>query len=250
VQEGFDLARSLPAGQVCSHPKMLNPAGARVVDNQLSRVLGCIKNRRADGFFPKYFVNQMRSGEYAYLVEVTGDLDRNGDVEVGLYASADPIVLDAAGRPLSHASLSVTSDPKYQHRLRGHIVNGVLTTDPADILLPAGSVFPPLNLRNAVLRLTFKPDGSAEGALGGYQDWLAYYKANVAGGGIAETSGGPFQCTGLYYALKHAADGYKDPATGECTAISSAYRIEAIPAFVIHPAGAQRAQAGKTPRVE
>jgi hypothetical protein len=249
VQDGFDLEKTLPASQVCKHPQMTNALGQTGVDNQLSRVLGCIQHRRANGFFPKYFVNQMRTGEYTYLVEVTGIDDERNDpsVEVGLYASDDPIVLDSSGRPLSHASLQITREEKYQHHLHGRIVDGVLTTDPKDIVLPYGSVFPPLDLKNAMLRLTLKSDGTAEGALGGYQDWEAFYRANVSAGSIAETSGGPFQCTGFYYALKHAADGLKDPKTGECTAISAAYKIEAIQTYVIHPkratvASAQAAQ--------
>jgi hypothetical protein len=33
------------------------------------------------------------------------------------------------------------------------------------------------------------------------------------------------------------ADGYPDPKTGECTALSIAFNIEAIPAFVLHQPG-------------
>ena len=37
----------------------------------------------------------------------------------------------------------------------------------------------------------------------------------------------------MYGALKRQADAYPDPATGECSAISTAFRMAAIPAFVI-----------------
>jgi len=39
---------------------------------------------------------------------------------------------------------------------------------------------------------------------------------------------------GIYYALKRMADAYPDPKTGENTAISGAYVVEAVPAFIIH----------------
>jgi len=39
----------------------------------------------------------------------------------------------------------------------------------------------------------------------------------------------------MYYALKRNADGYPDPKTGRNTAISSAYRFTARPAFVVDP---------------
>ena len=40
-------------------------------------------------------------------------------------------------------------------------------------------------------------------------------------------------CNGVYYALKQMADGHRDPATGQCTSISTQYRLKAIPAFVV-----------------
>jgi hypothetical protein len=249
VQEGLNLKGSggPAAGQLCKRLELTSPAGETGIDNQLSRVMACVQHRRADGFFPKYFVNQMRSGEFAYLIEVSGieAEGTEGDVKVGLFASADPIVLDGSGRPLSHASLQVTDDPHYQHVLNGHFRDGVIMTEAADINLPLGSVFQKLELRNAKLRLTLHPDGSADGVLDGYQDWRAYYTSNAGAGGIAETSGGPFQCPGLYNALKNAADAYPDPQTGECSFISAAYKIEAIHAFVIHP----QAGAAQTARV-
>ena len=46
---------------------------------------------------------------------------------------------------------------------------------------------------------------------------------------------GQFSCPAIYVAAKELADGYPDPDTGECTALSSAYTIEAVPSFIIHP---------------
>ena len=33
--------------------------------------------------------------------------------------------------------------------------------------------------------------------------------------------------------MKRLADGHRDPKTGQCTSISTQYRIKAIPAFVV-----------------
>jgi len=38
---------------------------------------------------------------------------------------------------------------------------------------------------------------------------------------------------GIYHSLKRHADGNPDPETGEFTSISAAYRIDAVPAFVV-----------------
>jgi hypothetical protein len=40
-------------------------------------------------------------------------------------------------------------------------------------------------------------------------------------------------CHGAYFALREAADGHRDPATGRCTSISTQYRITVAPAFVV-----------------
>ena len=36
--------------------------------------------------------------------------------------------------------------------------------------------------------------------------------------------------------MKKLADGHRDPKTGQCTSISTQYRITAIPAFVVEVA--------------
>jgi hypothetical protein len=54
---------------------------------------------------------------------------------------------------------------------------------------------------------------------------------SVSAVGYAVTHG--LSCQGAYYALRQQADGHRDPKTGQCTAISTQYRIKAIPAFVI-----------------
>ena len=43
--------------------------------------------------------------------------------------------------------------------------------------------------------------------------------------------------SGPDWTAKQMADGYPDPKTGECTQISTAFTIEALPAFVLHQPG-------------
>lgn len=238
IQDGFDLEAKggLPRNKSCKHDLLRNPAGATGIDNQLSKVIACIKVRRADQFLPKYFNTQMKSGDFAILVKIDGiDDERNDDdVTLTLMASGDTLSLDAAGKPLAHASMEWDGDKGTFNRVKGRIVNGILETGFVDkVRLPFGEVFSPIELWTAKMTVTFKPDGSAEMLLGGYEDWKTYYEANTAGGGIGETSGGPFRCEALYAALRRNADGYKDPKTGECTRISASYKLEMIPAFAI-----------------
>jgi hypothetical protein len=55
-------------------------------------------------------------------------------------------------------------------------------------------------------------------------------------------------CPAMYNAFQRMADGDPDAKTGQCTTISSAYGVEAVPAFLIHPAetkGNKTAQAAE-----
>jgi hypothetical protein len=93
---------------------------------------------------------------------------------------------------------------------------------------------PEYHMRQARLRLTLKPDGTAKGVMGGYQDWDPIYVSFAVPGATNEVNLS-IDIPGIYYALKRLADAYPDPATGQNTAISAAYAVEAIPAFIVHP---------------
>jgi hypothetical protein len=87
------------------------------------------------------------------------------------------------------------------------------------------------DMARARLRLTFQPDGSLKGLVGGYQPiWNVMASASIGGEGAATTAG--YDCAAMYAALKKLADGDRDPATGQCRRISSAMEASAIPAFV------------------
>ena len=106
-----------------------------------------------------------------------------------------------------------------------------------------GGAYLPLqwDMQRAHLRLKLKPDGSAEGVLGGYQPWLQlYYMYGIGGYGMEGMIG--VNIPGTYYALRKLADADPDPKTGQNMSISAAYRIEAVPAFTI-PASQKRAAA-------
>jgi hypothetical protein len=106
-------------------------------------------------------------------------------------------------------------------------------------------------LRDARLRLTLTAGGGMEGFLAGYWPIESAYDlsfgsrtSQAAKGGLAPerlrmgTSMGRagalgHSCHGAYFALREAADGHRDPATGRCTSISTQYRIKVAPAFIV-----------------
>ncbi len=95
---------------------------------------------------------------------------------------------------------------------------------------------------DARIRLKVKPDGTLEGVLGGYQPWYPVYWSHANVGYIDERGFG-VDAPALYYALRREADAYPDPKTGQNTAISAAYMIEAVPAFVASLGGSGGAHA-------
>jgi hypothetical protein len=162
------------------------------------------------------------------------DNDMNDDsVDVYLLNSDDDNAKSANGsKILSDYSFRPSERPQfasYRQKLHGRIVNGVIVSDQADTismhLIYAGENV----LHDAAMRLEIKPDGRLKGTLGGYIDWRKLVSGNADA--LAEQLSG-VQFPALYNALKAAADGMKDPITGEFNGISMAYDVEGQPAFI------------------
>ena len=88
------------------------------------------------------------------------------------------------------------------------------------------------DFRQVHMRLTMKPDGTAEGVLGGYLPWMPIYFQHAGNGLNAETFRG-MDMVGLYHALARLADSDPDPATGQNRRISTAWSMELVPTFTI-----------------
>lgn len=241
------LDRATPAAGTCAHDQFEGPrtglgAGVRGIDNQMYRVIGCqggIRGARGtDGFSLSYQVERMRAeGMRTYLVELLGvdDLVNDDEVTVGIYVGADPLIQDARGEVQPDSTQRIAADPRWHNRIKGQIKDGVLTTGTFDFhLVFALMGVPTHDIKDARLQIEFTPDGNLKGLVGGYVDWkLIYY--SMAKSGVQHEVATSGNCPGLYYAFKKNADGYPDPQTGQCTAISTAYAIEATPAFLVHP---------------
>ena len=119
----------------------------------------------------------------------------------------------------------------------GKIVDGVLHTGSVDLKLPyyANSAYAEIDLREMRLELDLTPgsDGKVRGLVGGYYDLDKWWEYILKVEFLIAT--GDWSCPALFRAAHELADGYPDPKSGACTAISSAFRMDALPAFVIHP---------------
>jgi hypothetical protein len=243
--DGDDGAADAPSG-TCKHKNYLSEDGRAGIDNQLFTVLGCVAGFQGHkGFLMQYSNEQRRNGLLSMLVEISGiDNGQNDDsVEVSLLYSLDPMAKNASGSEiLPDYTFRITDDPRYTHyfaRLHGRIVNGVVATDTVKQVQLNLGIDALVTFTDAAMRLQIMPDGNLKAVIGGYQDWHRIMQINATSN--SEFHYG-FQCPGLYNAFKRAADGMKDPVTGACDEISSAYDIEGIPAFIA-PAQNNTAQA-------
>jgi uncharacterized protein DUF1592/uncharacterized protein DUF1588/uncharacterized protein DUF1595/uncharacterized protein DUF1585/uncharacterized protein DUF1587 len=210
------------------------------VDNQLFRAIGCIPAYKGSPppqppLEAEYRWDSTRAAMGAWLISISGeDLSKDGEVWVTFESSIDPaITQDANAHIQSDMTYRVMAHPASRNVLHGRIRDGVVTTDPATIVMKCDSYIQPIyEFRDARMRLTLKPSGRLEGVLGGYQPWYPLYWSHAKVGYIDERGFG-VDTPALYYALRRNADAYPDPRTGENTAISAAYMIEAVPAFIV-----------------
>lgn len=213
-----------------------SPDGRKGIDNQLFTATGCVPGMRGKkGFLDQYGNEEIRNGFVSPLLMISGiDDERNDDsVDITILYSKDPMAKNASGRDiLPDYSFRITREPQfahYAHRLHGRIVNGVIETDPVEKLEMNYSYAQLMKIYKARLRMEIGPDGSLKGLLGGYYDWRRFM---VMSGDSQNEQLSGFQCPGLYHALKNAADGLKNPETGENDGISMALEIEGKPAYI------------------
>lgn len=232
----------------CQHDEFTTPTGERGIDNQEYRAMGCTPEwRGVDGISNDQSTGMKQfhvSGEWTQVILLRGvnSLQNDPEVEVVYANTADRPALDSQGKWLRGGSFAVSDKfPRERNVLRGRIVNGVLTTEPTDIKLVATwgqggardlrGIRSKFDYRKARLRLTFQPDGSLTGMLGGYRPVGDTILSGMLGGaGTALVAG--HDCASMLTTLRTMADGLKDPKTGKCQGISSAQQISAIPAFV------------------
>lgn len=241
VGHGFNLDDT-PDGRAtqktCKHEKFTSPAGVRV-DNQMARVLGCVQGWRTTGFMAEFYSDEVETSPLnRHLIEITGvDNELNdASVEVTIYKGRDRLVRSGAGAFIPFISHRVDARfPDYTFKTRGKILDGVLTTEPISLArfpLYIVQITGERQIRDMRLRLQLTPNG-AEGHVGGYESIDTWWAMHSKGPGVGSDVGA-FSPAGLYRAARRYADGYPDPTSGECTAISVTYKVSAVRALIVH----------------
>jgi hypothetical protein len=225
--------------KTCRHQKFTAADGAKV-DNQITRVVGCVSGYRTGGIMAEYYAQEIATFSVnRHLIEITGvDSEENDPaVNVAIYKGYDRLVRTGDGKFVPFLGQRI--DPrfsKYTMHTTGRIVNGVLITDPIpDAILPRSSErsISDRLMKDLRLQLKLTPDG-AEGLLGGYDDWHSWYSNHSK---LVVSEVGKYSSPSIYRALERYADGYPDPKTRQCTHISSAYKVTAVRAIITHQGG-------------
>lgn len=238
VARGFDLDGYDGNGErppnTHRHRNYVAEDGRTGIDNQLYSVTACVPGFRPDGNLTNIRNQLMRNGLTTVLLEVSGIDDAQNDpsVAVTVVYSRDRMVKTADGsQVLPNYTFRISDDPEltpFFTRLQGRIENGIVVTDPVDeVAFVEGG---PKRLFDAQMRIEFLPNGNVKAVLGGYQDWRPLM-TNWGRNRILEPTM-RYQCPGIYNALKRAADGLRDPLTGEFKGISVAYDIQGVRAFI------------------
>lgn len=255
--EGIDLDPLVPAsrtGGACAHDDFPGMQGGSGIDNQFYRVFGCSAQYQSTGLSNSFEI-EMLTGSWGVLITLDGidDIVNDDAVEVGIFASNDPIQLSPGREPLPYATYAIHPEPRFQARTRGRIVNGVLTTEPVDVRIEwvVNSIRLDRPLDDAVLQVTLGEDGALDGYLAGYTQVEDLYNYNFSfrngtdgtgqlapirlrsGSAVGKSFVLGYTCEGVYQALYAHADADPDPETGRCRALSTQYRVAAIPAFVV-----------------
>ena len=221
--------------KTCAHEKFVSLDGKTKVDNQWYRVIGCVYGWRKAGGYPEQMPNgELRDGGHPILVKITGidDLRNSKDVTVTFYHSTDGMVKDSTGAILPNSSYRV--EKGYAYTTHGAIADGVLTTAPVDVHFPFYAHFMHSErfFKDARLRLEIASDGkSAKGVVAGYYDLDSFWSYFARLGELFTVA--RFSCPATYEAAHRLADGYPDPKTGECTAMSASFDVTAVSGFII-----------------
>ena len=234
--DGTSDGRATP--RTCKHEKFTSPDGVQV-DNQIARVLGCTKGWRKGGFSDEYYNEEIYSNpSNRILIEISGvdDEKNDPDVDVVIYKGLDRLGRDPNGQYIPLLTQRVdTRLPEFISRTRGKIVDGVLITQAIPVArLPLRWIAATGERRIHDLQLRIPLEGPRpSGMLAGYEDLRVWWNMQKAHS-IAVNSGN-LNPASEFRAAHRYADGLPDPITGQCTAISAAYRINTVRTFIVHP---------------
>ncbi len=239
---GMDLDGG-DSANTCAHGEFQSPTGETGVDNQFYRVVGCTNWWRGavggpPGEAGEGWRMRWATGDSRAVVVLRGVDDwRNDDhVEFVLATSKDPAPVGADGKVIAGGSLRMTDNPRWRNSGTGRIRDGVLVTNPMEVAIYMRmGTDSEIRIRHARFRLKILPNGELDGMVAGYQKPREALAKMLAGSVISTDI--QLECAALYKAAHVYADGDRDPQTGKCTTLSTAFEFFAKPAYVFEHDG-------------
>jgi hypothetical protein len=242
VAEGFDLDKNPKTGGFVS------PDGVQGIDNALYRAVGCLTTWRggiAAGAHQVGFADDVRRvGKWVNtVIRISGSKDpmNDDDATLEIAWSPDGAIADAQGELASGYSFRMAHGARYT-KVKAKIVNGVIETEVTPEFRTSGLAgeapgTAELIIYQGRMKLTLTPEGNLKGLLGGYVKWTTPYLDSgfTFSPTTKDTQYKNSNLMAEYYAIRRNADAMPDPVTGRYTALSTAYRISAVPAFVVEP---------------
>jgi hypothetical protein len=230
-----------------------DPDGNKGIDNQTQRAWGCTANYRSTSYNLGAFNNWRKYNYNIIVIELTevDDLINDPEVVLTTYRGMDRPMTDATGAtylPGGTQRVDMRFGKQFIQTFKGKIVDGVLTTEGADYVMPSagnGSSVADVRYYGTRWRLALTPD-RANGIMGGYMNIEDWNSAANQGRSTHHQAYGQAATPSIYRAMHRNAD-YADPKTGEMIAISTAFKVGFTQVFVEHPSAEVAANAGGTP---
>jgi hypothetical protein len=216
-----------------------SPTGEKGIDNQLYRVIGCSPQFRGpEGQFRLFGNRLVRQLNYnRSIIELSGvdSLLNDDSVQVTILRGMDPLLTDAGGdriMPGGTQRIDTRFGKRFYNQMQGKIVNGVLKTEPKDVVWPWAVFFGnPNEYRFRDMRFELQlTEGKAEGLMAGYADVESFYRT-VMGWSTHHLAYGQLDPSGFYRKLWQHADAFPDQ-NGKMTAISSAVNLYMVQVYL------------------
>ncbi|MGE0282965.1 MAG: hypothetical protein AB7P20_20440 [Rhizobiaceae bacterium] len=219
------------------------------VDHQLARVLGCIEPMRGklkeSTAFWLYWWVAIKDSTPAWTITISGDdLSKDGPITISFGRAMEAVIYNRDGSPRQAMTYRADPDPRVNNNTyKAQIRDGVITVTEHGKFRAINDqlLFPKMSLDNFHARLKILPNGLLEGIMGGYQPIEEIYFAMSSGNSTSEEGFGA-DWAGIYHLLRRLADAAPDE-NGQNWSISTAYFLQAAPAFVMQLNDADRRQA-------
>ncbi len=212
--------------------KFIDPETHEKVDDQLFRAVGCSNSFQSPPPLLPYSEglawNAAIDTAPGWAIQITGaDLSKDGPVTITLDRTLRHLDRDAQNNVRVNGSYVLDPDVRSHNVLHGEIKDGMLTIKPANVYLEGTLPFyTQIDLKNAHMRFHSGANGNLLSYWGGYTDWHRWVYMTAARPPNADP-------VGWYQAMKKLADADPDPVTGTKRLISTTWRVEAVPAFLM-----------------